>query len=111
MKHRIKINIALIIVLGLLACSKVPTAVSIGTIEGTVSDFTLSLPIGNANITTNPPTSAVTSDSLTGMYTIEHVEPGIYKVQATKAGFDTAKVSISVVAAEISIADIALRQK
>lgn len=106
-----KFNVSLILLVTLLACGATPTADNTGKIEGTVSSFSTGLPVGFANITTVPPTSAVTSDSTTGMFTILHVDPGIYKVHAEKAGYDTANVNISVVAGEKSIADIALKLK
>lgn len=111
MKRVIKLNFVVLIILLFWACSKVPTAVTTGSIEGTISDFTSGLPIGKANVTTMPPSSAVTSDSTTGLFIIDHVDPGIYSVYAEKVGFDSAAVNVSVVAEQKTIADIALKHK
>lgn len=96
-------------ILFLMACGSDPVQEETGTIEGVVYDYSTGDWVGKANIITIPPSSAVTSDSLTGFFKILHVDPGVYRVRATKIGYDSTGVNISVLAGEKTIADIALR--
>jgi len=78
-----------------------------GTIKGTITDAESSLPIPYVNVTTLPPTSSVTTDTL-GVYSIEHVFPDTFAVVATKSGYHKDSVLISVLAGNITIGDIQL---
>lgn len=105
MKHIILI----IITLFFWACSKQPEDPTTGTIEGNVYDYTNGLVVPMAHVETVPPTSAVISDTATGLFSIEHVDPGVYQIMATKFGYDSSKVSVSVVAGQTTRADVFLR--
>ncbi len=93
----------------LIQCTKPTEDPTTGSIEGTVFNFTTGSFIGGAHIVTSPPTSAVLSDTLAGLFKIDHVDPGIYRITAVKYGFDTSSVSVSVLAGQITTADITLR--
>ncbi len=105
-----KKNIGLVVLISLIifACGEDPVKTTTGTIEGIVFDFSTGEIIGNANIVTDPPSSSVTSDTVTGVFKILHVEPGVYHVTGEKIGYDTSGVNISVIADDKTIADIAL---
>jgi Carboxypeptidase regulatory-like domain len=90
-------------------CGQSPVKPTTGSIEGVVYDFSTGALIGNANIVTTPPSSSVTSDTLTGAFKILHVDPGVYRVRAEKIGYDSTGVSIAVIADDKTIADIALK--
>ena len=93
----------------LIACGSNPTKVDTGTIEGIIYNFNSGDVVGKANIVTVPPSSSVTSDSISGSFKILHVDPGVYRVRAKKVGYDSTGVNITVLAGEKTIADIALR--
>ncbi len=93
----------------LIQCTKPTQAPTTGSIEGTVFNFNTGNFIGGAHIVTSPPTSAVLSDTLAGLFKIDHVDPGIYRITAVKYGFDTSSVSVSVIAGQVTTADITLR--
>jgi len=78
-----------------------------GTITGVISDAETSLPISYASITTMPPTSAVTTDTL-GLYSIENVFPDTFSVIATKSGYRPDSALIAVTAGNVTIGDIHL---
>ncbi|KAA3615650.1 MAG: carboxypeptidase regulatory-like domain-containing protein [Calditrichaeota bacterium] len=109
MKYTKSIIALLSVIIIIFACGEDPVKVTTGTINGVVYDYSSGTTIGNANIVTQPPSSSVTSDTLTGEFKILHVEPGIYHVRAQKSGYDSAGVDISVIADDKTIADIALR--
>lgn len=69
--------------------------VSYGSISGTVFDSSGIAPMGEVNITTNPPTSSVFTDK-TGRFVITNVPTDKYTVTAKKSGFLTTSVSILV---------------
>ncbi len=93
----------------LMQCTKPTEDPTTGSIEGTVFNFNTGNFIGGVHIVTVPPTSAVLSDTLAGLYKIDHVDPGVYRITAVKYGFDTSSVSVSVLAGQITTADITLR--
>ena len=78
-----------------------------GSIEGTIIDGVTELALSKAQVTTTPPTFSVTTDT-TGSYQIANVEPGTYRVTASKFGYDSAGVNISVSEGKITTADISL---
>ena len=80
---------------------------SMGQIEGTVFNSVSGINIGGAVVTTDAPTSAVTTDTL-GTYQIRNVLPGAYSVWATKVGYSRQNVQVTVVAGHSTIADMAL---
>ncbi len=65
------------------------TVHNMGNISGTVIDSNNGSPIPAANVSTDPPTSSVTTD-VQGNYTIPDVHPGNYTVSASKSGYTTA---------------------
>ncbi len=98
-----------LLVLTLLTCGKQPEDPTTGSIEGRVYDYALGVIVPMAHVETQPPTSAVISDTVNGDYKIEHVDPGIYKIIVTKFGYDSSMVSISVVAGQTTQADVFLK--
>ena len=79
-----------------------------GKIQGAVYNAASGLPLDKALVTTTPPTNAVTTDTL-GAYLIENVEAGTYHIRASKTGYDSAGVNISVLAGFTTTADIPLK--
>jgi hypothetical protein len=78
-----------------------------GEISGQVIDSASNSPIPNANVTTDPPTVSVTADAQ-GRYVISEIPPGVYTITATKPGYTSASVSISVTAGKTTAADVHL---
>ncbi len=78
-----------------------------GTIKGKVTESSNGNPIESANITTDPATNIVTSNSI-GDYEISGVNPGSYSVSASKTDYITNSVNISVTACNSTTTDIAL---
>jgi hypothetical protein len=78
-----------------------------GEIDGQAIDSASSSPIPSANVYTDPPTISVTADEQ-GRYIIPEVPPGIYTITATKAGYTSASVNISVSAGKTTTADVHL---
>jgi len=102
------IFISLFLFFLLLACGEEVAPVTTGSIKGVVYDFDTGAILGQANIHTIPPSSAVTSDTINGEFEIKHVDVGVYRVVAQRTGYDSTSVNITVVADDKSIADIAL---
>ncbi len=78
-----------------------------GTITGFIYDAETALPIASSNVTSDPPSSTVTTDT-TGSYSILNVEPETFVVSASKMGYFTGTTSIAVSAGNTTIADIFL---
>lgn len=81
-----------------------------GIIEGTVSDASNGNPLTIVNITTDPATSSVTTDS-EGKYRIENVprlsaNSSEYTIIATKAGYTNAQVDVSLIPGKTIVANI-----
>lgn len=91
-----------------LSCSDNPTdSEKTGTIEGKVTDSLDGSSISSANITTDPVTNTVMTNS-TGDYEITGVNPGSYSVSAAKTWYITNSVNILVTAGNSTTADISL---
>ena len=101
--------IGIFLTLMLCACgSEEPTEPpQTGSITGHIFDAGTALPIASANVTSDPPTSAVTTDT-TGFYTILNIEPEIYILSVSKMGYVIGTTSISVSAGNATVADIFL---
>jgi hypothetical protein len=80
---------------------------TMGIIRGKVTNSTGDTVIVGALVTTVPATSSV-STGITGDYIITNVTPGPYTVTASKVGYNSSSVNISVQAGETTIADIHL---
>ncbi len=78
-----------------------------GEIIGRVLDSTNGSAVPAANISTDPPTSSITADTL-GDYSISEVPPGDYTVIASKSGYTSVSVGIAVVAGKKTTADLHL---
>ena len=92
----------------LLACTSVATpSPTTGEIRGTIIDASNGTAIAAANVSTDPPTSAVTTDDK-GNFSIPDVLPGKYTVTATKLGYDSASVKVAVAASKATRSDIQL---
>jgi hypothetical protein len=76
-----------------------------GEISGKVIDSSDGSPIPFANVTTEPPTSSVTTDA-DGEYSISGVYPGNYSVIATKQDNTSGEVRVAVVAGQMTVADL-----
>lgn len=101
------ILLAFIVVVNSCGGDETTEPVQTGTITGHVFDAETSLPIASSNVTSDPPTSAVTTDT-TGLYTILNVDPETYTISALKMGYIEGSANISVSAGNSTIADIFL---
>lgn len=107
MKLLIQLSLSTLFIF-LIACSSEPTSTEkTGSIEGFVFDGSTGFPLDKARVITTPPTFSVTTDTL-GNYQITNVDPGTYRVNAAKFGYDSTGVDISVSAGIITTADIPL---
>lgn len=101
----------LLIVLGtglLLGCDEETVGPSErGDLAGTVLNAETDAPVGQANVTTSPPTQSILS-SQDGSFTISDVEAGSYSVTATKSNFSSRSVSVEVREGETTNATILL---
>jgi len=80
---------------------------SYGTIKGIVTDSSKAL--YNVNITTNPSTSSVTTDTK-GIFYIRNVAAGEYTLTASKIGFTNATIKIKVLAGDTTFANIIMKK-
>ncbi|MBD1208931.1 MAG: carboxypeptidase regulatory-like domain-containing protein [Ignavibacteria bacterium] len=78
-----------------------------GTIIGRVVDGDTGAPLGASNISTQPGTGSVLTDSA-GQYTIDNVQPGSYSLTAIRSGYPVMIITITVSAGNRTRADIAL---
>ena len=83
-----------------------PEAIT-GEINGKVIVSSTGDLISAASVSTDPPTSSVTTGG-EGNYSIPDIPPGDYAVTATKFGHESVSVSIAVVAGKTTTADIHL---
>lgn len=68
---------------------------STGSISGTVMDYNTNQEIGNVNITTNPPTSSLVTNS-NGTFNIPNIASGNYSINASKHGYADNSVTVNV---------------
>lgn len=107
MKHYILFGLLGVIFL-FVSCKKDdknPVSIEYGSIQGKVTNASGDSIIINANVSTNPPTSSVTTDSR-GEYIINNVPEGNYIVTATKSGYQPGSVSVKVNPGKTTIANI-----
>ena len=78
-----------------------------GKINGQVIDSSDGSFIPGANISTDPPTSSVTTDAQ-GEYSIADMPPGDYTVTASKAGYNSTSVDVAVAVGKTTTADLHL---
>jgi len=78
-----------------------------GSIGGNIINAVDGENIALAKIVTTPPTGSVTSDDK-GIYEIDNVDPGIYRVLAARVGYDTNSVQVMVSAGNKTVADVHL---
>jgi len=78
-----------------------------GTIVGAVSDAQTSAAIAGATVTL-PPTSAATSTSASGGFTLHHIRPGTYTVVAGADGYTYGSATVTVTAGSVASATLAL---
>ena len=106
----LKITIILICMLIWFSCGGDEQATEppqTGTISGNIYDSATALPIAATSVSSQPPTSAVTTDT-TGAYSISNVEPETYSISASKMGYIANSISVSVSAGNMTVADIFL---
>lgn len=89
-------------------CHNQQEEMTTGMIVGVISDPT-GLRLDSAYVTTDPVTASVYSDD-TGAYQIPDVQPGGYMVTASKKTYIPQSTDATVIAGEISTADITLEQ-
>jgi protocatechuate 3,4-dioxygenase beta subunit len=81
--------------------------VILGTIAGTVTDTEDGSPIVGAKVTDG--TRTTTTDS-TGKYTIANVPPGTYQVTASKAGYHSSSLTVTVLSGGTAVANFSLNE-
>jgi formylglycine-generating enzyme len=110
--HKLKDALVVsIVILFLLAsgCKKddAVTNVTTGTINGTVVDASSSAPLSGASVATSPPMSASLTD-VSGKYVFANVNPGAYTVTASRVGYTSGSVNVTVTAGGTSTGSISL---
>jgi len=95
------------LVLGCVPFAAPPTVSPVGEIIGRVTDSGSGTPLSAANISTNPPTSAVITDA-EGHYVIRNIPPGTYTVTAATSDHMSMVVDVAVVAGQTTTADLSL---
>lgn len=100
----------LLMLLFFQACTKkedpvAPEVAAYGTISGKISDASTGIPVAIVNIKTSPSTSSVSSDSV-GSYKFSNIPPGDYIITASKTGYDSTSIKISVIAGSNTTGDI-----
>lgn len=101
-------NLIFFIFLFITACSDPASEpATTGSISGSIINAFDGKNIALAKIVTTPPSGSVTSDDK-GIYEIENVDPGVYRVLAAKVGYDTNSVLITVSAGNKTVADVHL---
>ena len=78
-----------------------------GSISGSVFDSESGNPLANVTLYTIPAT-VVLSSGAEGTFTFNNIEPGSYSLIAKKTGYDSAQVTINVIAGITAAADIQL---
>jgi len=93
----------------IVSCSKNPSEPEelLGVISGIITDSEMNEALAGATVSTSPTTSSKNTDG-NGSYTIPDVAPGNYVVTASKEGYTSQSVSISVEAGRKTTADIGL---
>ena len=80
---------------------------NLGKISGTVTNSETGLSIDQVNITTNPVTNSINTNS-SGQYEIDNIKPGNYTVTAAKEGFVSSSIEVAVSGGLTSTADFLL---
>jgi hypothetical protein len=80
-----------------------------GAIAGRVIDAVTRDPIAGANVSTDPPTSTITTGA-NGGYTLTGIPPGAYTVIAIGEGNIRADAQVTVKAGRLTLADIQLKR-
>jgi TolB protein len=81
-----------------------------GSISGSVYDADdIKTPVSGASVTTNPPTSALLTDS-NGKFKVSNIPVGSYVITVSKSGYDKGTISVSVKEGETSEASVLLTQ-
>jgi hypothetical protein len=84
-----------------------PVAPTFGTIQGRVSTAVGDTSIAGALVSSSPPTSAVLTDD-SGGFSIPNVPEGQYTISASKGQYNSASVSITVIAGKTTPANMLL---
>lgn len=93
---RIKYVLALLLPLVLISCNEnTVTPATYGAIAGQVLAPDGKTPVEGASVQTNPPTSAIATDSW-GKFSISNITVGSYTVTASKSGYAQTSVSVNV---------------
>jgi len=100
----------LIVTSSIMSCEPPTEAETLGEIIGTVTNASNSQVIVGAQVKTEPTTSTKTTDA-EGNFRFIDIEPGDYKVIASKTGLTEREVNIIVRAGAVSSADIQLTPK
>jgi formylglycine-generating enzyme required for sulfatase activity len=93
--------------LSFVVCEKNPATLTTGTVQGHVTNAAGDTLIAGVNVWTTPPTDAVSTDGQ-GRYTIAGVSPGEYTVVASKGGYKSGGVNITIAAGQTTTANIYL---
>lgn len=103
-----------ILIFGLIftiSCEEDPISPAItGDISGTVSDDETGAAIGNASVTTSPPSSAIKTDA-DGTFKFTGLDAGSYTISVSKTGYKTANVTVAVKETKETRAEISLKME
>lgn len=81
-----------------------------GYISGTIRDIDDNTPMQLVNISTNPITGSVLTNT-DGEFFLSNLTPGVYQIIAMKQNYDSTAISVSVTAGDTTIADMFMSKK
>ncbi|HEX9562482.1 MAG TPA: carboxypeptidase regulatory-like domain-containing protein [Gemmatimonadaceae bacterium] len=96
-----------VVVAGLTVTANLNLTPQGGSIAGVVTDATTGAPVSGASVSTQPPTSSVSTNAQ-GAYTISGAASGTYTVNASRSGYAPNSVQVTVMAGQTATAGIAL---
>lgn len=100
----------LVFAVGLTGCKDATIEADLeGSLQGTVRDFATSEPLGNVSVTSSPPTEALVTNS-NGQFDFGGVASGNYTITASKDGYQSGSVTVSVRENRTTQATMFLRQ-
>lgn len=95
----------------LLSCNKpMVQPQTTGQIQGMVMDYSNQKPVEGVQVSTNPPTSSITTDK-TGKFTLNNLDEGNYSISIYKIGYQSNNVSVSVKSGKTTQATMYLKEE
>lgn len=100
-------EVEVVVSAGMVTTANVAIQQQTGSVSGTIIDSGTGNPLAGVNVKTTPGTSTYNTDSQ-GQFSISNVAPGTYKIAASKAGYTSVEISVTVSAGLNTNADMVL---